>query len=240
MVTVEADPSSLSIYKKLLTSDWTKSLPNEVLCLLWTAMGKHQAGGETAPLWHLLDPNEAGSFPADFFQSIVVRIADGTRFVRLAGLPELSAKYDAPIGLSVLGKRANRLATYLILPAHETIAGNTGYFMDLLTLAFQAAIHFVLPELQKKHGAEHAILLHSSVLFCAGYSAYEPAHYAYMMSMIHGYLGDENHRLQALFASFRLTSPQDHSYLTKTQEFWTELIDQNRLEEAEGFLLALH
>ncbi len=112
--------------------------------------------------------------------------------------------------------------------------------MDVLALAFQAAIHFMLPELQRKYEAEHSLVLHAAVLFAVGYSAYEPAQYAYMMSMIHGYLGDENQRLRALFASFRFTSPQDHSYLTKAQELWTELLDQNRYEEAERFLLSLH
>jgi hypothetical protein len=240
MVTVEATSRALSTYKELLVSDWTKSLPNEVVSLLWNSLGGHESVGETSPLWQILDPNEASVFPLDFFQSIVVRITDGTSFVRLAGLPDLPVKYDPPKTPSIVARRANRLATYLTLPAHVAIAGETGFFMDVLALGFQAAIHFVLPELRRKHEAEHSILLHSAVLFCVGYSAYEPAHYAYMMSMIHGYLGDENHRLQSLFAAFRFTSPQDHSYLTKAQEFWTELLDQNRFDEAEQFLLSLH
>jgi hypothetical protein len=240
MVAIEPNSGALSTYKELLVSDWTKSLPNEVVSLLWTSLGRDETVRETSPLCQILDPNEASVFPLDFFQSIVVRISDGTSFIRLAGLPDLPAKYIPAKTPSVVARRANRLATYLTLPAHLPIAGNTGFLMDVLALGFQAAIHFVLPELRKKHEAEHSILLHSAVLFCVGYSAYDPAHYAYMMSMIHGYLGDENHRLQSLFAAFRFTSPQDHSYLTKAQEVWTELLDQDRLDEAESFLLALH
>lgn len=97
----------------------------------------------------------------------------------------------------------------------------------------------MLPALRGKHDAEHALLLHAAALFPLAYSAYDPAHYAYMMAMIHGYLGDEKGRLQALYASFRFTSPHDHSYLTKAQEYWMELIDSQKLEQAEEFMLSL-
>jgi hypothetical protein len=210
-----------------------------VLGLLWSTLNERGPVEQTAPLWQMLDPKETGLFPEDFFRSIVARIADGTRFVRLAKLPKLPAEYVPPEASSVLARRADTLAAYLTLPAHTAITGDSDFFLDVLALAFQAAIHFVLPELRKKHPAEHSILLHSAVLFCVGYSAYEAAHYAYMMSMIHGYLGDEDQRLQSLFASFRLTSPRDHSYLTKAQEVCTELLDQQRFEEAERFLLSL-
>ena len=239
MVTVRSTPESVSTYRDLLVSEWSKSLPQEVLSLLWTSLGGRSSSGETAALFQLLDPNDAAAFPSDYFQSIVVRIADGTRFIKLADLPELPTVAHPLKRLSSLARQANKLATYLTLPALTTVTGNTDFFVDVLALTFQAAIHFVLPDLRRKHEAEHALLLHSAVLFAVGYVAHDPAHYSYMMSMIHGYMGDENQMLRSLFASFRFTSPQDHSYLTKAQEYWTELLDLNRYEEAERFLLSL-
>jgi hypothetical protein len=160
--------------------------------------------------------------------------------VRLSRLPELPTDYVPPTRPSSLARQANKLAVYLTLQAHTAVAGKTEFLADVQALAFQAAIHFVLPEVRRKHPLEHSLLLHSAVLFAISYSAYEPAHYAYMMSMIHDYLGDQEQRLRSLYASFRFTPPQDHSYRTKAQEFWSELLDQNRSEEAERFLLSLH
>ena len=40
--------------------------------------------------------------------------------------------------------------------------------------------------------------------------------------------------------AFRFTSPEDHSYLTKAQEYWSELLDQAKFKEAEDFLFSLH
>src|SRR5207247_5787303 len=103
--------------------------------------------------------------PWNYFHSIVTRIADGTRFVRLTDLPELPTNSAHPKRPSPLIIQANKLATYLTLPAHATVLGNTEFLVDVQALAFQAAIHFVLPELQKRHETEHSLLLHSAVLF---------------------------------------------------------------------------
>ena len=239
MVTVQSTPGLIARYRELLVSDWNKSLPRDVLSLLWAIVGQ-EATGKAEPLLQFLNPNDTAAFPLDIFRSIVARIADGTRFVRLAELPPLRPDYLPPKKPSSIARQACLLTTYLTLSAHTTVTGNTDFLADVQALAFQASLHFVLPELQKKHEVEHALLLHSALLFSVGYSAYEPAHYAYMTSMIHGYLGDEEQRLRSLFASFRFTPPEDHSYLTKAQEFWTELLDQNKTEEAERFLLSLH
>src|SRR5947207_8906947 len=96
MVTVKATPDAISTYKELLVSEWTKSLPQEVQSLLWATLGGHEPAGEAQHLWQILDPNEAGPFPWEYFRSIAVRIAAGTRFVRLAELPELPTDFAVP------------------------------------------------------------------------------------------------------------------------------------------------
>jgi len=57
---------------------------------------------------------------------------------------------------------------------------------------------------------------------------------------IRKYLDDKETSLESLAASFRFTSPRDHSYLTKAQEYWSELLDRGKFEEAERFLFSLH
>jgi hypothetical protein len=240
MITVRANSRLILDYKRLLVSEWTRTFPQQVLELLWDAIGARQSSNENGRLRPLLDPANVASFPTEYFRSIVDRIANGTKFVRVAELPELPAEYQPPKRPPAAVWQSVRLVTYLTLQAHATVDGDTSFFADAQALAFQAATHVLLPTLREKHTAEHALLLHAATLFALGYAAVDPAHYAYMMSMIFDYLGDEEQHLRSLYASFRFTSPQDHSYLTKAQEYWSDLLDVHRYQEAQEFLFSLH
>jgi hypothetical protein len=239
MVTLQSGPERIAEYQTLLLSEWKKTFPEEVLSLLWGLVAGVPPRPQPDPLFQLLDPGASASFPIGFFRSLVRQIAEAAKFIRLANLPEMPAEYVPPRRLTKHLGQANRLAAYLTLQAHTSLIGDVALFADVQALAFQAAVHFVLPELREKHPAEHAILLHATVLYAVGYSSYDSAHYLYMMSMIHDYLGNDDQRLQSLYAAFRLTPPTDHSYLTKAQEVWTELLDKNRPEEAQRFLVSL-
>jgi len=232
MVAVQASAEAVERYRQLLTAEWTKTLPGDVLSLLWATVRGHLSD-DGEPLRLLLNPNDQEAFPADYFRSVVARIAAASQVFRLANLPGLSTDYTPLRKLSSVAWQGNRLATYLTLPAHTPLTGDTAFFADLQALAFQAALHFVLPTLREKKPAEHALLLHAALLFALSYSVYEPSHYAYLMSQIHGYLGDEEQRFRSLDASFRFTAPQDHSYLTRAQELWSDLLDRGRYHEAE-------
>jgi hypothetical protein len=239
MVTAQSSPELIADYRELLLSDWKKTFPDEVLALLWRMVSASQPPSGPSPLFQMLDPGYSGSFPVDSFQAILEPIAEAAKFVRLPNLPEAPVAYTPPKRLTKQVWLANRLSVYLTLQATSSLAGDLPFFADVQALAFQAAIHFVLPEIRDKHPAEHAILLHAAVLYALGYSALDFAHYAYMVGLIHDYLGNEEERLQSLYASFRFTPPTDHSYLTKAQELWSELLDRNREEEAERFLVSL-
>ena len=152
----------------------------------------------------------------------------------------LQADYEFPRKPSKGTAQAVRLASYLTLQGTVRLAGAVDFFHDLQSLAFQASIHFVLPSLKSKHPAEHALLLHALLLFPLEYATDDPAHYSYLLSMIHGYLGNETQKLRCLVASFRSTTPEDHSYLTKAQEVWSEMLDEGQFKEAENFLFSLH
>jgi hypothetical protein len=239
MVTAQSGPERVAEYRDLLLSEWKKNLPDEVLALLWRTVAAAPPPPEPAALSQLLDPGYSASFPVDYFRSMLVRIRDAASFVRVSNLPEVPAAYAPPKRLAKPAWLANRLAAYLTLQAHSPVAGDVSFLADAQSLAFQAVLHFVLPEIREKYPEEHAILLHAAVLYAVGYSVHGFAHYAYMIGMVHDYLGNEEQRLQSLYASFRCTPPTDHSYLTKAQELWSELLDRNREEEAERFLVSL-
>jgi hypothetical protein len=240
MVFIVAKSTSVGGYRDLLVSAWERGFPDEVLALLGEIALNRDAEGEDDSVDRLLGADESRPFPSEYFRKIVDAISEGSKFVRLANLPRLPADYHAPRKMTKVVRRACRLASYLVLSAHADVAGDVGFLADVQSLAFQAAMHFVLPEIRKKHPDEHSILLHSATLYAVGYSSHDPAHYAYMISEIYGYLGDKERRLASLYDSFRLTPPEDHSYLTKAQGLWSELLDRGEFVEAERFLFSLH
>ena len=237
-VTIQSSTEAVQAYQSLLLTDWSDELPAHVLSLL-SSIVKKDDDTTTAPLLQVLDP-DGTKFDSDYFESIVDRIVDSSKLVGLAELPMLS-DYSIPRSrLSRAARQANSLSTYLTLPAHATVIGDIDFFVDVLALAFQASIHFVLPATKLRNRKfEHALLLRSMVLFSVSYSAYDPGHYAYMLSEIHGYLGNKRQRIRSLYAAFKFTSPHDHSYLTKAQELWSELMDQEKYDEVEDFVFSL-
>jgi len=239
MVTVHAKADSIAAYQALLTSDWTKSLTQKVLALLWKILST-DASAETSLIWQLLNPSNAKGFSAEQFRAISSRIQDGTRFIRLANVPPVDIGRLGEKRNSLLLIQARQLAAYLTLQAHTQVLDRADFLLDVQALGFQAAIHFVLPELRERNEPEYSLLLNAAILFAVGNSANDFAHSSYMLAMIHGHLGDQEQRLRSLLASFRCTSPEDHSYLTKAQEVWTELLEQDKRAEAEDFLLDLN
>ncbi len=239
MVSIQCKRTAIAKYRELLVAEWTSSFPEDVLKLITESIGPEGGSPEIDSVLTLLMEKEPRLTSAAEVGQIVARIANATRFIEIPSLPELSDKYSIAAKPAKVVSQAIRLAISLTLTAHTNVSGRTEFLMDVQSLAAQAAIHFLLPELKKKHEREHALLLHALVLFAIGYSAHDPAHCSYLMSLVYGYLGDEKERYRALYASFRLTSPEDHSYLTKAQDCWSELLDQGRFEEAETFLLSL-
>jgi len=237
MLTIQTKPKVVAGYKRLLLSEWTDSLPDEVIGLLWNSMNHITEGDQS--LLNLLNPASNHLLSAERFSSCVMRIREGSKLIRWARFPELPTGYAASKKRPAGVWHANQLAVVLTLNLHAEVIGGTEFLVDLQSLAFQAAILFVLPDIHDKHLVEHAILLHAAAQFAIGYVSSDPAHYSFLMSMIHGYLGDDEQRLHLLETSFRFTDPQDHSYLTRAEAYWMELLDLGRKHEAEEFLFAL-
>lgn len=240
MIRVRSNHEQIATYHRLLMAEWNSHLTDEVLQLLWSLMGGRQTTHDTS-LFASLDPESNGALSASEFEAILLRIGEAAKFLlsRL-DLPALPSNYAPAKRLSKLARQSIQLSTYLTLQAHASVSGDTDFFVDVQSLAFQAATHFALPNLRDRHPAEHSILLHAAALFPYEYLSFDQSHFCYMMSMIHGYLGNTDKRLQFLHDAFRLTPREDHSYLTKAQEYWSELLDHDRGAEAEDFLFSLH
>jgi hypothetical protein len=242
MIAISSSSESISEYQRLLVSEWRKSFPEEVLALLWSVISIKSTTSfddRHKGLEQLLNPDNTSEFPEQLFQTAIDRIKEVKKFIRIPSLPELPEAYEAPKRMAKSVWLANRLASYLALPAHAPIEGDMDFFVDIQALAFQAAIHYALPAVNETHPAEFSILVHSATIYAFSYMSHDPSHYAYMISMLYDYLGDEDLRLRLLYTSFRFTSPGDHSFLTKAQEYWSELLDRRRYEEAENFLFSL-
>ena len=62
----------------------------------------------------------------------------------------------------------------------------------------------------------------------------------YMLSVLARYLGDRDLEENALRSAFRLTDPDEHDYLTLAQSYWHFLLENQRHEDAETFLLDVY
>jgi len=239
MLAIHATDALVQKYQELLRREWNRAFPDEVLALLWSTLAGTRWPTLGLPRG-LFDPASTEELPADSLRALIRRIDQGTRYLDLSDLPALPETYLPPPRPARLVRQALRLANYLTIQGVTALAGNVGFFQDLQALAFQAALHVALPKIRESHPAEHALLLHALLLFPLEYFNRDPAHYCYLVAAIHGYLGAEQQRLRYLQASFRFTPREDHSYLTKAQELWSELLDQRQDAEAERFLFALH
>lgn len=240
MIRVRSNHEQIATYQRLLTSDWNAHLTDEVLQILWSTMNGRQSP-EHGELIHLLNPEANGAFTTAGFEKILPRIDEATRFLlSRVELPQLPREVGPAKRPSKLVRQSLQLTAYLTLQAQAKVLGDVGFFMDVQSLAFQAAIHFALPGLRDRQPAEHSILLHATALFPYEYLAHDQSHFCYMISMVHDYLGNTEERLRLLHDAFRLTPRDDHSFLTKAQEYWSELLDHGRDAEAEDFLFALH
>jgi hypothetical protein len=239
MVKVIATKPLIARYQRLLLADWHSDLPDQVQAILWAALRRD--GPTSGPhLLDLLNPAATPDAVAVGLVPLLELLRSSARFVRIAGMPKLDAGFIAPRRSTKPGAQAVQLSAALCIHAGLNIEGNAAWLRDLQALAFQAAAQFVLPALGDKHTAERAALLQAMLLFALEFHGTDPAHYAYLLAVLHGCLGQDDARLRFLYAAFRCTPPEDHTFLTKAEEYWTELLEARRHDEAERFLAALH
>ncbi|MCP4107121.1 MAG: hypothetical protein GY749_16535 [Desulfobacteraceae bacterium] len=118
--------------------------------------------------------------------------------------------------------------------------GDTDFLKDLKSLTVLLALNCIIPELAKERmKEEHDYII--CILFLNTLITWHdnPAHQNYLLSVLFDKIGRSDMYRAFLYNSFRLTSPEDHDYLTKAQAYWSALIDEKMFDEAEDFVLKL-
>lgn len=150
-------------------------------------------------------------------------------------LAELPSRRDRVVATAV------RTWVYLNLQAVFDLRGETGFFRDLQSLLFLHTVEWLLPELRAGQYEElHGLVVHALRYHLVRVWSDNPGHQQFLLSAWASYLGDRGLEENALLSAFRLSSPDEHDYLTLAQSYWQFLMDDRRYEDAERFLLGVY
>lgn len=120
------------------------------------------------------------------------------------------------------------------------LEGDTEFFRDLQSLVFILVANYLIPDLKKWRMMEERDFL-ALVLLLHALTAWRdnPAHQHYLFAVLFSNLGwNRLYRLH-LYHAFKLTAFDAHDYLSKAQAYWSALLDEGSLDEAENFCLNL-
>jgi hypothetical protein len=226
-----------STYQSLLLGEWTETSFQKVLAVLWDATGSQSS--ETPDWWNALDPNRVNSGQG-VNPRVVERIRMLAETLTAPAIPPVPPVIQDSSG-SQSALHAETAWTYLILQSLDHLEGDVGFFEDAQSLLFLSCLAYLLPKLEQE-----SLVAHRDCLLNAMYSHTflvwrdRPSHMYYLQSALMDYLNDFGSHLQLLSQSIRLTPVTDHSYLTKVQGYWSDLIDVTEYDRAENFLLDIY
>lgn len=226
-------------YQRLLKSEWGDGFAADVIGLIKSLLHEPQSEGKL-PISSILNGEFNQATTGRIIDAVLQRLIAFGEYGNLHELPALPKAYSLPKRSARHAREAVQLTVGLCLRLLAPLEGDTALLRDVQSLVFHAALHETLPALNERQSAERSILLHAMSLFAHDYFFIDPAHYCHLLSSIFGHLGRSDERLKYLSFSLGLTRVDDHSYLTKAQEYWSELVDNERLDEAETFLLSLY
>jgi hypothetical protein len=225
-------------YRELLLEEWTRDTLEAVLLLLWDEIRESaEKGNET---WiDALRPKQGRFTSRDFNQEVIDRIRKFSDILPDAGFPTMPASFSEKRSSKAL-KQAERSWTFLILQSLATIKGDADLFCDTQSLLFFSDLHFLLPNLKEQGcDSEHDCLLNAMYMHIWLVWREERPQLLYLGSQLRDYLGQRGMRDRMLLESFKLTPPEDHTFLTKAQDHWSNLIEERRLKEAIDFLFSV-
>jgi len=120
------------------------------------------------------------------------------------------------------------------------IIGDLGFLRDIQSLTFIMITEYLIPQLhigkmnEEKNYIIFVLFVHTLVTWHDN-----PSHQNYLLSILFDELGiKESYRI-CLYNAFKLTSPEEHDYLTKAQSYWSALMDEKLYEEAKHFVTTL-
>ena len=223
-------------YRRLLLDEWTPKMPEEVLSLLWDEI--RESADSIEDSWvESLRPRMGKSNGNAFNQTVIARIREFRGIFPNPNLPPMPKSFSEKTGK--LLALAERSWTFLILRTLTKIDEETGLFLDTQSLLFFANLHYLLPSLKNQRcQPEHNCLINAMYLHLFTWG-HHPGHMFYLGGQLMDYLGKRRARDRMLLESLRLTSAEDHSYLTVVQDYWSNLIEEGRGKEAREFLASL-
>ena len=136
--------------------------------------------------------------------------------------------------------QAQATITSLLLQVICTLTGETGFFRDLQSLLYLNVVHYLLPRLRKGGATTtywnvvNALEAHSILIWRD-----EPSHMFYLRAAMMGELGRQEERLECLQNALAATPVSDHSYMTKANAYWAELLELGDTEKALRWLVSL-
>ena len=237
-IEVRASDREFALYKTLADSDWNKTTLEGVLALLWKVIAEsvNSSKCELASVLRSPAEKETGD---ELNHEIIEKIRRLAEVFTEPCIPTIPAKFSPKKTKAII--LAEKTWTYLMLSSMVRLKGETGFFLDLQSLLYLAAIHYLLPLLEKQAlRAEHDCLLNAMYVHTILAWRGQPPHLFYLQSALMGHLGKDRRRLELLDQALALTPLSDHSYLTKANAYWIELLELGDREAAMVFLLNLN
>ena len=241
VIRLKTSPELESRYKALLKQEWEPSLLAPALSVLDDQL--RLSGVRVRLPWETT--RAAGRKPE------VRLILDGTigelvlllRRLRTPDLPPVPALglEKRPVTHLKLAGTALRVAMYLTLQPLWKLDGETGLFRDVQSLLFLGTVYELLPELSSaglnkwQHLLVNVLACHCTVVWRD-----DPAHQQFLGGILAGYSKNEALERESLVASFRLTDPGEHDYLTKAQACLFQFLEYHRYDAAKSFLLNVY
>jgi tetratricopeptide (TPR) repeat protein len=205
---------------------------------LWEVIGASAAHQKNADWIDCLRDKRTTHESKTLPPEIVDRILHLSFVFRGDHLPKMPGEID--FGSSKSSAQTEAASLYLLLQSIVPLTGETGFFQDVQSLLYLHLVHYFLPHLQtNRRPAEYALLVNVMHIHAIVVWRDQPSHMFYLLGALMGQLGQNQARLQCLERALSATPVYDHSYLTKANAYWGELLELDQRDEAMELLLKL-
>jgi hypothetical protein len=226
-------------YQMLLRADFTNETPGHVLLLLWKSISQSVKPADIEWQKTLVYPYSPG-LASGPDQHILGVLHEAAGFLSDEHMPPMPMA-TASLQFDGLTWQAEQTWAYLCLQLFAQLKGETALFANLQSLLFLTTVQELLPRLKKpKHLPVHNCLVNALMIHTNLVWRVDPSHLYYLQCVLMDYLGEHSLALKLRHQSLQLTDVEDHSYLTKAQAFWADLMDFGKHHDAYSFLLHLN
>ncbi|NJL60450.1 MAG: hypothetical protein HC887_13235 [Desulfobacteraceae bacterium] len=239
-IKLTADKRHKRQYKKLLSSEWSLKTLKDSFLLIDDFLN---SGGLSLRYSDRTDKFDWKVSMVPYMNLLLLQINDSNLPIIPSKIPQRKSKsklnqynlvaetvYDLVFPLSAKFGEFENLKP----------EGDLDFLKDLKSLIFLLASNYIIPELTKENMKEERDFI-ICVLFLNTLITWHdnPAHQNYLLSVLSDKLGWSDLYRFYLYNAFKLTSPDEHDYLTKAQAYWAALIDEGMFDDAEEFALRL-